>query len=364
MVRVLHASDWHLDSAYGALSPEQAKQRRAESRALVAELVDYANDHGVQLLLLSGDLLDSDAVYAQTAEELSTALAAFRGAVFIAPGNHDYYSEGSPYATTLWPENVHIFKTPDMERVALPQYGCVVYGAAFTAAEDTAAGLKEFTVRDEDRDAVCIGVLHGDVGASESRYRALSAHCIARSGLTYLALGHVHRYDGVQTAGSTAYAYCGCLEGRGFDEVGEKGFLMGEVDKGSVALRFVPFARRRYQTLSVDVTGRDMYDAIVSALPPRTEDDLYRITVTGEHEEERDDLTALTQRLAPLFWAVEVRDGRTLRRDLWARCGEDSLRGIFLQNMKRRLDAAESEDERRKIELAARFGADALDGRE
>lgn len=363
MVRVLHASDLHLDSAYGALSPEQARQRRAESRALVRELVDYANDHGVELLLLSGDLLDSDVVYGQTAQELSAALAAFRGHVFIAPGNHDYYTEGSPYATTLWPEHVHIFKTPQTERIALPQYGCVVYGAAFTAAEDTTAGLQDFTVRDEDRDTVTVGVLHGDVGAVDSRYRALSPADIARSGLTYLALGHVHRYDGLQTAGAVTYAYCGCLEGRGFDEVGEKGFLMGEVDRGSVALRFVPFARRRYQTLSVDVTGREAYDAIVAALPPRTEDDLYRITLTGERDGE-DDLTALTERLVPLFWTVEVRDGRTLRRDIWDRCGEDSLRGIFLQNMKRRLDAATGEDERRKIELAARFGADALDGRE
>ena len=363
MVRLLHASDWHLDSAYGALSPEQARQRRSESRALVRELVDYANDHGVQLLLLPGDLLDSDAVYAQTAQELSAALAAFRGQVFIAPGNHDYYSEGSPYATTLWPENVHIFTSAAMERVALPQYGCVVYGAAFTAAEDTAAGLRGFAVRDEDRDAVCIGVLHGDVGAAESRYRALAPADITQSGLTYLALGHVHRYGGVQTAGAAAYAYCGCLEGRGFDEVGEKGFLMGEVERENVSLRFVPFARRRYQTLQVDVTGRDVYEAVVATLPPRTEDDLYRITLTGERDGE-EDLSALTERLAPLFWSVEVRDGRTLRRDIWERCGEDSLRGIFLQNMKRRLDAAESEDERRKIELAARFGADALDGRE
>ena len=363
MVRLLHASDLHLDSAYGALSPEQAKQRRAESRALVREMVDYANDHGVDLLLLSGDLLDSDAVYAQTAEELSSALSAFRGQVFIAPGNHDYYTEGSPYATTLWPENVHIFKTAAMERVALPQYGCVVYGAAFTAAEDTSAGLQDFAVRDEDRDGITIGVLHGDVGAAESRYRALVATDIAQSGLTYLALGHVHRYDGLQTAGGTAYAYCGCLEGRGFDEVGEKGFLLGEVARDNVSLRFVPFARRRYQTLSVDVTGREVYDAIVSALPPRTEDDLYRITLTGERDGE-DDLSALTQRLVPLFWTVELRDGRTLRRDIWERCGEDSLRGIFLQNMKRRLDDAASEEERRKIELAARFGADALDGRE
>lgn len=364
MVRVLHASDFHLDSAYGALSPELAKLRRAESRALVRELVDYANDHGVQLLLLSGDLLDSDAVYAQTAEELSDALAAFRGEVFIAPGNHDYYTEGSPYATTLWPENVHIFKTPHMERIALPQYGCVVYGAAFTAAEDTAAGLQDFSVWEEDRDSITIGVLHGDVAAAGSRYRSLAAADIAGSGLTYLALGHVHRYDGLQTAGVTTYGYCGCLEGRGFDEVGEKGFLLGEVEHGRVTMRFVPFARRRYQLLSVDTTDRDLYDAIVSALPTRTEDDLYRITLTGERGEGEEDLAALTERLAPLFHAVELRDKRALRRDIWERCGEDSLRGIFLQNMKRRLDGAATEEEKRKIELAVRFGVDALDGRE
>lgn len=364
MVRVLHASDFHLDSAYASLNVDAARQRRQESRELVRALVDYANDHGVDIMLLSGDLLDSDAVYAQTAEELSDALSRFRGQVFIAPGNHDYYAAGSPYATTLWPENVHIFRTAAMERIALPQYGCSVYGAAFTAAEDTQAGLTGFTAREEDENTVRLGVLHGDVGVLSSRYRSLAAADIAQSGLDYVALGHVHRYDGLQTAGSTAYAYCGCLEGRGFDETGEKGFLLGEVERGRAVMRFVPFARRRYQLLSVDVTGREVYDAILAALPPHTEGDLYRITLMGERGEADEDIAALEARLQPLFYAVELRDQRTVRREIWDRCGEDSLRGLFLQKMKQRLDAAETEEERRHIQLAARFGVDALDGRE
>ena len=364
MVRVLHASDFHLDSAYGALTPEQGRQRRQESRDLIRAMVDYANDHGVQLLLLAGDLLDSDAVYGQTAEELSSALSAFRGEVIIAPGNHDYYTAGSPYATTLWSENVHIFTSPTLERLAFPQYGCVVYGAAFTAAEDMTAGLRGFMVREEDSDAVCIGVLHGEAGAKDSRYRPISLEDIAKSGLDYLALGHVHRYDGLQTAGSVSYAYCGCMEGRGFDETGDKGFLLGEVHRGSVVMRFVPFARRHYQLHSVDVTGRDIGEAILASLPPRTENDLYRIILTGERGEADEDLTALEQQLSARFYHLELRDNRTVRRDVWAQCGEDSLRGIFLQKMKQRLEAAESDEERRKIELAVRFGADALDGRE
>lgn len=363
MVRLLHASDFHLDSAYGALSPEQGRQRRQESRDLVRDMVDYANDHGVQLLLLAGDLLDSDAVYGQTAEELSSALSAFRGEVIIAPGNHDYYTAGSPYATTLWSENVHIFTTPAVERVAFPQYGCVVYGAAFTAAEDTAS-LNNFSVREEDSDAICIGVLHGEVGVKDSRYRPVSVEDIAKSGLDYLALGHVHRYDGVQIVGGVTYAYCGCMEGRGFDETGDKGFLLGEVSRGGAVMRFVPFARRHYCIHSVDVTNRDITEAVLASLPPRTEDDLYRIILTGERGETDEDLTALEQQLSPKFYHLELRDQRTVRRDVWARCGEDSLRGIFLQKMKQRLEAAESDEERRKIQLAVRFGADALDGRE
>ena len=40
MVRVLHAADFHLDSAFGALTAEQARQRRAESRRSPERLVE------------------------------------------------------------------------------------------------------------------------------------------------------------------------------------------------------------------------------------------------------------------------------------------------------------------------------------
>ena len=40
MVRILHAGDFHLDSAFGALTPEQSRQRRMESRRSPERLVD------------------------------------------------------------------------------------------------------------------------------------------------------------------------------------------------------------------------------------------------------------------------------------------------------------------------------------
>ena len=228
MVRILHAGDFHLDSAFGALTPEQARQRRAESRRMPERMVDWANDHGVQLLLLAGDLFDGDDLSGDTAKLLARALGGFQGQVVIAPGNHDPYTARSAYARTLWPDNVHIFTEDRMQTIPFPQYGCAVHGAAFTAPEETADRvLSGFTAPDDG--LVHIGLLHGELTGSDSRYRPLTTAAVAASGLHYLALGHVHGCTGVLRMGSVSYAYCGCPEGRGFDELGDKGFLAGQV---------------------------------------------------------------------------------------------------------------------------------------
>ena len=362
MVRILHAADFHLDSAFTGLNEQQARQRRQESRDLTRRMVEYANDHGVQLMLLAGDLFDSDSIYGQTAEELAAALAEFRGHVVIAPGNHDCYTAASPYARTLWPDNVLIFTTPEMLSMGLsfPQYGCTVYGAAFTAPEmPESAELAGVAEQDGN---VAIGILHGEAGVKDSRYRPIPLQQIAQSGLDYLALGHVHACSGVQLAGKTAYAYPGCPEGRGFDELGDKGFLMGEVDKGSVKLRFVPFAKRRYEIVTVDVTGREPLEAVCEVLPQSTEADIYRVILTGEAAPA--DTAAIQAALAPRFYALTVRDETRPRRALWEGAEEDTLRGLFLQALKAQYDAAENESDRHMIALAARCGCAAMDGRE
>ena len=90
--------------------------------------------------------------------------------------------------------------------------------------------------------------VHGDT-APQSEYGPLSPAEIETSGLDYLALGHVHQYSGLRRAGETFWAYPGCPEGRGFDELGEKGVLWLEVEKGRTEAEFVPLCRRRYQIL-------------------------------------------------------------------------------------------------------------------
>ncbi len=356
MVKILHAADLHLDSPFGALGAEKARLRRQESRELPERLVEYANDHGAELLLLSGDLFDGQELYSQTAETLARGLEQFHGQVVIAPGNHDPYHSRSPYCAALWPENVHIFQKNQLEKLELPQYGCTVWGAAFTDATCSELPMEpNFAAGD----TVQILVLHGDMDAPCSLYRPIRTSVLAQSGLDYAALGHIHQYSGVQYAGKTAYAYPGCPEGRGFDELGDKGFLFGAVDKGAVQLQFVPFARRRYRKITVDITGRDPLTAAKEALQGCAQD-ICRIYLTGIGVV---DEAAIKRELEPFAWQLEVRSQLREEEELWLHCGEDSLRGLFLADLRAQYEQAD-EREKAAIEQAARFGLAAMDNRD
>ena len=180
--------------------------------------------------------------------------------------------------------------------------------------------------------------------------------------LDYLALGHVHSCTGVVRAGRVAYGYCGCPEGRGFDELGDKGFLYGDIGPGTAELRFVAFARRRYRIWEADVTDGDPLAAVERLLPQDTAEDICRLRLVGTPEEPVR-LPLLQQSLEGRFFALQLRDETTVRREIWDKCGEDTLRGLFLQELRREYDGGDDET-RRRIELAARFGVAAMDNRE
>ena len=354
MIKFLHAADLHLDSAFVGLSAEQAAQRRREQRMLLKSIVELCNTSGCDLLLLSGDLFDSENAYPETIEALVDALGACRARVFLAAGNHDYLRAGSPYLTAPWSENVHVFGG-GITSVLLPELGCAVYGASFMQM-DCPALLGGFAAADAPFNLM---VLHGDVGKPTSPYNPITEDEIAATGLDYLALGHVHAAS-TGRVGKTVYAYPGCPMGRGFDELGEKGVLLGTIDKDGCAVRFVPLGESRYEILTVKA-GENPLAAIEAALPAGTEKDVYRILLTGESDPIN--LRALREALAPRFFALEIRDCTLPRVNLWDGAGETTLRGCFLAKMKAKYDAAD-EQTKPQIAAAARCGLDAIDGRE
>lgn len=362
MVKLLHAADFHLDSPYRSLNAQQARQRRHEGRENLLRLTQFANAGEVDVVLLAGDLFDSGEIYRETMDMLAKALGDIQGRVFIAPGNHDFWSANGPYGKVQWPENVHIFQSNTIEAVELPELNCVVYGAAFTQNECSEDLLKDFHAPEDGR--IHMMVLHGDVDGGV-RYNGFSRDEIAQSGLDYLALGHVHTFSGIQKAGNTVWAYPGCPEGRGFDECGEHGVIMGTVAKDDADLHFVGFGRRKYEIITVDVTGCDVMEALSEVLQKKhTEMDIYRIIFSGETDAGGISLSKIHDALESRFYQLELRDKTRVAEDFWQCAKEDSLRGLFLKNLLRRKAEAKTPEDFAKIERAARFGLAALENRD
>ena len=407
MLTFLHAADFHLDSPFSALTDLQAMERFRESRELLGRLSDYVNENHIDLVLLAGDLFDTASASRDTVEHLARALGSMKARVFAAPGNRDWYGPRSPWRTVSWPENVTVFRKNAMTAAEVPEWNLTVYGAAFIGPEQTTSLLRGFSVprggqtRDNripdgktigsqipDRRTkgnqipdgrtdgsqipdgrISIGLLHGELTSRESAYHPIRSEDIEKSGLHYLALGHDHRRSEAKRFGKTLCAWPGCIEGHSFEEPGEKGFFQGNIGAAGVEkLEFVPFATRRYEVLPVDVTDRDPLSAVEAALGSSmgsgAERNLYRILCTGETGAEGVDLRRLRDALSGRVYGLELRDYTCLRQDVWARSGEDTLRGLFLRELREKLDSTEDELSRRRITLAARMGLAALDHRE
>lgn len=360
-IKLLHAADLHLDSPFEGLSRGKAATRRSEQRRLLSALAETARRERVDLVLLAGDLLDSGTAYSETAQELSQSLQGCGVPVFIAPGNHDFISPRSPYLRMDLPKNVHVFTSSEIQCVTLDDLGVKVYGAAFTDTH-SAPLLRGFTAPREEGflNLLC---MHGEVCSGESKYNAITPEDLSASGIDYVALGHVHKGSGLCRAGETHYAWPGCPEGRGFDETGEKHVYIIELGEGKCEMHEDTIALRRYESISVDVSGADARLAVLSALPDDTVRDIYRITLTGETETSPD-VARLHESLEELFFELELRDKTRPRRDIWEHAGEDSLRGLFLAKLKKQRDEAPDEKTRELAEQAARWGLAALDNAE
>lgn len=347
MIKLLHSADWHLDSPLRNRDP-----RLKEALLSVPDRVcGICRREGCQLLLLSGDIFDGPATV-ESIGVLRRALAEVEIPVFIAPGNHDYIAPGSPWLTEVWPENVHIFTKQHITSAFLPELNCRVYGAGFHSM-DCPPLLENFSR--EPGEEYAIGILHGDPTQSASPCCPVTAAQVRGSGLSYLGLGHIHKY-GQFLAGDTLCAWPGCPMGRGFDEAGEKGVLLVTLDENACA-EFVPLDLPRFYELTV---AGEPAAALEAALPAAGNGDYYRITLTGETE--TPNLEALSRRFER-FPNLEWIDRTQPPVDIWQSAGGDNLEGLFFSMLRNSLEEQDEEGQRITC-LAAKIARQLLDGKE
>ena len=299
IVKIIHCSDLHLDADLGSkYDSPAASERRAELLNGFRRLCRWAQVHDVDAVLICGDLFDTDAPSPSAVRAVEDLILANEEILFFyIRGNHD--SRQTVFCRRQKPGNLILFDEHwSAWDPASPSGGPAGGDPAGRARSICIAGREPgsspLTPPMLDPSRLNIVMLHGQVteGRTSSDPESIPLGLLRGCGIDYLALGHLHHCRAFSLDARGKAAYSGCLEGRGFDECGDCGFIL--IDTGSMntelKTRFIPFASRRIYRIPCDITGcmsdTDAFGRIADALDasPAGSHDLVRLELTGDLE--------------------------------------------------------------------------------
>lgn len=249
-MRIIHCADLHLDAKMQThLTTEEAEERRVEILDSFRRMLDFALENKVNALLIAGDLFDREYSRRHT---VSYVLELIRShpelAVYYLKGNHD--ARAFERERDGLPENLYTFgRDWQSYRLGREPGGEVI----LTGSEE--ADLHTLSLREEDCNLL---MLHGQLAeySDAARPEIIGLSALKNKAIDYLALGHIHHFCQGPLLPRGIWCYSGCLEGRGFDECGEKGFVLLEISPSlQIHTEFIPFAKRRFFLLETEISG-------------------------------------------------------------------------------------------------------------
>ena len=363
-VKVLHCADLHFDTPFKELSKEVSDTSKNELLEVFKKIIDLAIEENIEVLLIAGDVFDNLTVNKNTLFFISDQIKRIKNIkVFISPGNHDPYNEKSFYSMINWPENVYIFKG-DMEFKEVKELNLIIWGAGFRNNYENETLLKSINV---ENNKINIMLLHGEIISANSKneYNPIYINDIYKSNIDYIALGHRHKFSGILKEGMTTYAYSGCPQGRGFDEEGEKGVIIGEVYKGGTNLSFLPVCKWKYITKEIDITGTNNYDEVIFKLLSDLSDEeihknFYKIILKGELKEHFNlKESVLIEKLKNKFYYIKIINDTSIEVNLTELSRDYSIKGMFIAKILEKLKDA-SDDDKEILKLALKMGIQCL----
>lgn len=350
-IRFLHTADLHLGAAVST-SASVSAERRSEALLTLERLFGICKANKITLMLIAGDLLENNSVEPKFFESFLRCVNSHSEiTVVFAAGNHDPLTADSPFLNNSLPKNLIILGTED-ECVECENLPVRIYGKSFGSVY--MQGKNNFSILAKNDEKLNIMVLHGDYGADfGGDYNTVTKSFIELSGMDYIALGHIHTFSAPQKLGSTYFAYSGTPEPHGFDELGIKGVIVGEISKNVFRYEFVPTAKRRYEVIDADLSiaenSAEAADIIINIIKEKIganfENNFYKIILNGEIQSGNViDAEEICTRLKDALYYVKVRDNTRPFVDLQLLSEENSLKGKFVKIMFERISAAQDKD--------------------
>ena len=378
MVKLIHTADLHLDSAFRSrFTKEEAENRRQKQLMAWKELLSFAVEKKVQGILIAGDLFDSPVVSHGTMDFfLSTIAEHPEISFFYLRGNHDTentfrYQENLPKNLFLFSDKGKKYRLNDRLLLAGVEYGTkdisfgenkgatqgagqaaeqaveqeTVHGAEALSKNETESEEESKFLKLKEEDCNIL-LLHGALYQGTPKGEAVQGEegiflkNLEKLPLSYIALGHIHKGGEGKLNNGALWAYPGCLQGRGFDEEGERGFLYLKVEEEKKEIRkeFISIKQGEFRILEIELLEDEGTLACLKKIEVEMEkagivkEDSLRIILKGKKglEQERN-LRYLQLQLQDSVFFLEIQDECELSWNREEAMKEKSLKGEFLR---------------------------------
>lgn len=365
-MKIIHCADVHLDSKMSRhLTKEQAKERRNEILNTFGQMVKYASKNDVSAIIIAGDLFDTSVISVTTRNYV-------RDLIVNNPKIEFYYLQGNHDVDNFLinlqevPENLKMFKRHWKTFNVAGSDKVKISGIELSPKnQNDLYDTLELDIKDYN-----IVVMHGKAQPNKvaDDVDSIGIEKLRNKSIDYLALGHYHTYREENIDDRGVYCYPGCLEGRGFDEYGQHGFVLIDIDEKKMTAKreLIDIAERTVYSLNVDVTGcYTTTDAInkvteaVSATKANSKS-LVKVTLVGEVALKTEINTNLIEKnFADSFYVFKTEDKTKTIINYEEFTFDETLKGEFVRNVLKAPDIAE-EDKPKII----RYGIQALTGEE
>ncbi len=367
-MKLLHLADVHLGVKAVGFG-DRADDLRRRIQAAFERALSVAGERACDVVLIAGDLFDSNRVGDRTLHAATKALADFLAAapqahVLLIPGNHDCLGDGSIYHAaefTRLGERFHLFTEPAGETVRLDNPDAAIHAVPFMCNFkqldiNPLAALSPLPEAKHNIAMVHVGVTAPHWDAQDAPQ--VTCEEIAACGMDYVALGHFHNFT-LEKTGSVVARYPGPPEVIGLGEAAG-GAIVVELTEAGVATELVRVSSLELKQLQIMAAELDSEGALADKLLEHAGANVVlRAEIAGvlplgvrlETDEVAEELSDRFYRLslddASAYGAVELDEGDYPER---------LVTGKFMRMMQERIEAARASGDER----GARIGAEAL----
>ena len=323
-MKILHTSDLHLNSKMNSkLGREKAAERKRELILNFRNMTNFAKSSGCRAFIIAGDLFDTEKISISVKKSVLDIISSSDGiSFFYLPGNH----EKDAITKEELPKNLFVFEE-DWTYFELDK-------VAFAGRRGTAPDMFSELKKPKECEKL-IAVLHGEVCDKSDFGAKIGLREVKATDIDYLALGHYHSYSANEFDSGRFAVYSGTPMGRGFDEVGECGYVIIDTE-ANVNFSFQKSAGRQLLNIDIDISGlsstHELCDKILHACRDIPSCDLVRETLIGGRSPEvKFDLEYAAKRLSDAFYYFEIKDNSRLSVSAEDYVSDKSLKGEFIR---------------------------------